>query len=208
MATSDKLRLSKKDPRREAILEEADAFARYTGLSGHSLLRFRLLAEETVSMVEAIVGDFEGTVQYRKRGNEYTVRLSADTSIDPRKRRELLSVSSSGRNEAATGIMDKVSNVFQSLMAPRSDASEEADLIGAGMVSAYYMGMGMSTEEAGFWSLAQYKAALQARRERENAEEISEAWDELEKSVVANLADDVRVGIRAGNVIMDVIRRF
>lgn len=35
-----------------------------------------------------------------------------------------------------------------------------------------------------------------------------EAWDELEKSIVAKLADDVQVGIRSGKVELVIRKRF
>ena len=42
---------------KEAV-EEASKFAIYTGLDNKSALRVRLLAEETIGMVEALTGEF------------------------------------------------------------------------------------------------------------------------------------------------------
>ena len=49
------------------------------------------------------------------------------------------------------------------------------------------------------WSLNRYKNA---------AEENGEEWDELEASIIANLADDVIVGIKGSKVDITVKKKF
>ena len=49
------------------------------------------------------------------------------------------------------------------------------------------------------WVLSKY---------REQTEEGTEPWDELEKSIVANLADEVIVGSRTDYVDMMVVKEF
>ena len=51
------------------------------------------------------------------------------------------------------------------------------------------------------WSLQ-----INAETDQSDVPEISEAWDELQRSIIANLADDVQVGIRGGHVKMIVSR--
>ena len=69
----------------------------------------------------------------------------------------------------------------------------------------------MSTAEAaatarnmmpvGIWSFNKYKSfAGSDQAEKEN-------WDELEKSVVANLADDVTVGVSGNRIRLAITRR-
>ncbi len=60
----------------------------------------------------------------------------------------------------------------------------------------------ISMTETMCWSLSCYRENLQG----DDSPKKEEAWDELEKSVVANLADDVRIGIVDSHVVMDVIR--
>ena len=50
------------------------------------------------------------------------------------------------------------------------------------------------------WSMEQYKAAL-------DGEEQKEAWDELEKSIVANIADDAVVGVKKDRIDMTITWR-
>ena len=47
------------------------------------------------------------------------------------------------------------------------------------------------------WSLERYREAME---EREKTAVVKEAWDELEKSIVASIADDVRVSVSGGKV--------
>ena len=76
--------------------------------------------------------------------------------------------------------------------------------------SVMYGAMGMRTD-AGLdpmdfeWSLLQYKSMVEQEKQHKQS---SEAWDELEKSIVANIADDVKVGVRGDIVEMTIIKRF
>ena len=48
------------------------------------------------------------------------------------------------------------------------------------------------------WSLERYRAAME--KEKEQSPVVKEAWDELEKSIVASIADDVRVSVSGKKV--------
>ena len=51
------------------------------------------------------------------------------------------------------------------------------------------------------WSLQNY-------REGVKREQKAEAWDELERSVLSQLSDDIRVGVSTGQVSITVYREF
>ena len=56
------------------------------------------------------------------------------------------------------------------------------------------------------WTLQTYRVDLdQARTDGDFAEE---AWDELEKSIVAKLADDVAVGVRGDRIDLVIRKKF
>ena len=52
-----------------------------------------------------------------------------------------------------------------------------------------------------FWKLQEYRNSVKK-------EEQVEAWDELEKSVIASLADDVTVGIKGNHAQIVVEKKF
>ena len=56
------------------------------------------------------------------------------------------------------------------------------------------------------WTLKRYMS--QVRSNQAQDEETAEAWDELEKSIVANLADDVSVKIEGSNVEIAITKAF
>ncbi|MBQ6123248.1 MAG: hypothetical protein IJI59_16145, partial [Clostridia bacterium] len=56
------------------------------------------------------------------------------------------------------------------------------------------------------WTLQTYRNDLNlARADSDNAEE---AWDELEKSIVAKLADDIVVGVKGDRIDLVISKTF
>ena len=49
------------------------------------------------------------------------------------------------------------------------------------------------------WTLARYK---------DSQKDNEEPWDELEKSIIANIADDVSVAVKGKNVEIVIIKNF
>ena len=58
---------------------------------------------------------------------------------------------------------------------------------------------------SGVWTLTQYRTAVV--NENEN-NEYSQEWDELERSIIANLADDVSVGIKGDKVEIIITKKY
>jgi hypothetical protein len=56
------------------------------------------------------------------------------------------------------------------------------------------------------WSLQKYRDSVEEAKE--DSEIAAEAWDELEKSIIANIADDVQVGIMKDTVELIVYKSF
>ena len=115
---------------------------------------------------------------------------------------QLLSVATDGTNAAAKGVMGKIRVVIASMLTASKDALPYAMINTA---ASYPMG-GTAGESASVWSMALYRDDVYKRR-KEGAEE-AEAWDELEKSIVANIADDVKVSVVGKNVEITATKRF
>ena len=65
-----------------------------------------------------------------------------------------------------------------------------------------------SMDDSLVWSLQGYKESLEdASGEQEGTGKSKEAWDELEKSIVANIADDVVVGVKKDRIDMTITWR-
>ena len=101
----------------EAVLAEVEKVTTYNALEDKKALRLRLLAEELCGMLPGLVENFSGEFWAENEGDNYElhVELKADDmSIDLRD--ELISVSKSGKNAAAKGVMGKIRAVAETML--------------------------------------------------------------------------------------------
>ena len=188
---SDVIVISGKEDRTEAVLNQASRVAAYQKLSYKSALHIRLLAEEMMSMMRAIIGDVSGEFWIENKGKNYELHLHVLTSMDVQKREQLLSASTSGKNEAERGLMGKIRAFFEPVQGVPMYLTASPDGMGAEMV----------------WSMRAYQQQIQQYVDQ-NLAGAAEAWDELEKSVVAHVADDVKVSIRGRDVEMIIFKEL
>ena len=97
----------------EQGLNQVEAVAEYKKLTKRSRLILRLLAEETLGMMRSITGEQKGEFWIEDSQGEYQIHLVVDTVMDSQKREELLEASTSGRNEAARGLMGTLRDLFE-----------------------------------------------------------------------------------------------
>ena len=188
---SDVIKVSSREDRIDLVLDQAARMASVQNLSHKSALHLRLLSEEMMCMMRAIAGDVDGEFWIENKGLSYELHLRCNTFMDERKRKMLLGASSSGKNEANRGFMGKLRAFFE----PTEDLPPFCSFNPDGTYSDMV------------WSMRSYQKMLRQCVDQ-NREGAEEAWDELEKSVVSHLADDVRVGIRGSEVEMTVFRNL
>ena len=197
-------------------LEAAEKFAASLGLVGKAQRHLRLLTEETLGMARSIVGEFSAEFWIEWRDSMFrwsnsgtcAIHLDAKANVDYRKRRELLSVSTEGQNIAPRGIMEKIREMVEAGLYGMEENLKFNTEYGAGILNYGTLGM-MDAEMSQAiysWSMQKYKDSLADTKSRDDA--AVEAWDELEKSIIANLADEVRVGVRKGSVELVIIKDF
>lgn len=194
----------------EAVLAEVEKVTSYNELEQKSALRLRLLAEELCGMLPGLVDKFYGKFWAENDGNNYElhVELKSD-GMSLEMRDEILSVSKSGKNAAAKGIMGKIRAIAETMLLAAFDPTlsipvlegEYYDFAGYNMGFGYIDSSMMGeTEYAYSWSLYNYKMAVEEKEE--------DAYGELERSIVAKLADDIIVGVRGDNVEIVVKKAF
>jgi len=150
----------------------------------------RLLTEEMFSMMSSVLSNKEATFAIAKEGDEWTLTLTIDTYVSPVAKQEYLSASTDGKNLAHKGLKGMLTAFLEFIsggdaaaaVAPASLAGDSAD----------YVQM---------WQMSQYLNQL-SEAERKNA------WDGMEKSIIANFADDVMVSVTDNKVKMIVKKRF
>lgn len=187
--TSDVIKISKDNANLEKVFDEVKRTAAYVGLDDKKTLRLRLLAEELTGMFKEMTEDFDGTFHIENEGLSFslisrikTVEMSKKTKSD------FINVSSDKRNTAAKGFMGKIRDVVENML-----YSEET------YYSPSFVAYQLETAAllGDTWTLSKYKS-----------EQAGESWDELEKSIVANLADDVSVSIKGKNVEIVITKNF
>ena len=175
------------------ITELVKKISAYNNLSEKQELRLTLLAEELAEMIPHLLkyGKAEFSAENKNDNYELRIKLYADEVLDSFDREKLLSVSKSGRNAAATGILNKIRIAAETMLSDYVLADSLVNTPIDGNNNFYNMGMDITLSNYHVWTLDKY---------RDSAKENSAAWDELEKSIIANLADDITVGVINGTV--------
>jgi hypothetical protein len=197
---TDVITVSSQGTRMETALEQVDKVTAYKGLTGKNALHLRLLAEEMMSLMRSVTGAGEGLFWIEDDKNEYRLHLQVNTRLTGEEREKLLEVSSSGKNESAKGLMGRLRDFF--------DWNSDEDLANySGPLMMPDMFEHSSSPMLDWeWSMKRYESSLYSRME--NDPKAREAWDELEKSVVKNVADDVKVYIRNGVVELVILKKL
>ena len=201
MKKTQEIRLKSNGEDMDDVLNEATSFSGNMNLSEKDALRIRLLTEETMSMIRTLTGEPELSLSFIGQENECIIRIETDTRMDFMKKEDILAVSSSGKNASAKGVMGKIRDVFETLFTMPADSSFEDFSSSSGlqgMPGDMYSGPFMDTV---YWTLSDYRSSVESLDETPDKKE---RWDELEKSIVSNIADDVQVGVRGGHVVMTI----
>ena len=198
---TDMIQVSARGNRMEAAMEQVDKVIAYKGLTGKNALHLRLLAEEMMGLMRSVTGEGEGLFWIEDEDNEFRLHLQVQARLTGEKKDQLLEVSSSGRNESAKGLMGRIRDFF--------DWGSDGDLYAFSsplmIQDSYWSGTNATLDWE--WSMRRYEAALYPQVEK-NDPAAQEAWDELEKSVVKHVVDDVKVYIRNGTVELVILKKF
>ena len=191
---SDVILVSSKGEGMNAALAQADRTAEALKLSPRNALHMRLLVEEMMSMIRSIIGQLEGKFWIETDDAGYRLYLQTVTLMDTQQRAQLLSASSTGKNEAHRGIMGKLRAFFEPM--PIDDTPA---LLAASVLPG---------DEKGelSWSLEAYRERLNRRKNA--SEDAQEEWDELEKSVVSHIADNIVISIRGYDVELVIHKKL
>ena len=182
----------------DVILKESEKVAVYNELTHKEALQLRLLCEEMDGMLPNVLGDFDGDFWIEFEGRECKVIASINfESFTAEKKAEIVNLSKNKKNAAVVGIVGKIRSVIENFFL--DDEVMQAFAISSGTLStadgcAYF-------DYAYTWSLEQYKNFVKE-------EEPREAWDELEKSVIASVADDVIVGVKGKQADIIIVKKF
>ena len=185
---SDIIQIISNGENMDTALNEVEKVAAYKGLTGKNALHLRLLGEEMMGMMRSITGETKGVFWIEEKDGLYELHLKVDALVDSKIRKQLLAASRSGKNEASKGLMGKLREFFFR-EADEDIAAFTSPLLAGGI--SHGAGIPLTDWE---WSLMRYVDKHNADPNPTEAEK--EAWDELEKSVVSHVADDVKISIK------------
>ena len=181
-----------------AILAESEKVAEYIGLDHKQAMKLRLICEEIDGLLPNITDEFEGDFWIEHEDGACKVNVSITVpEFNAAKKKELIALAKDNKNAAAAGIVGKIRNAIENFfLSEGSTNALDTSSITFHTATGYSEGVDYSY----LWTLQQYKDTME--------KEKTEAWDELEKSVIASVADDVIVGVRGNRADIVVIKRF
>lgn len=196
--STERIKITNTGSGMNSALNLTENFSHTMNLSEKTSSRLRLLTEEMLSMVRSITENFTAEFYIEcDDDNVCKLHLEAKSDLDYRQRRDLLSVSTEGRNIASLGIMDKIRWIFEAGLVHMEDSFKLQAEFGSGYLDYGMLGSidsGMS-QAVYAWSMQKYKDSVDLQRQNEGNLAALDAWDELEKSIIANIADEVQVGV-------------
>lgn len=182
----------------EAIFKESEKVAVYNGLTDKQALQLRLLCEEIDGMLPNIIDDFSGSLWIDYDGGVCKVNVSIKIpELNAGRKRELIEISTSKKNAAAVGIAGKIRCAVEDFLL------NEDDYVNSTAAGLFHPSTGFSegVDYSYVWSLDQYRTTVD--KEIEPLQ-----WDELEKSVIASVADDVIVGVKGSVANIIIVKKF
>ena len=197
---TDIITVSSRGDRMECALSEVDKVCAYKGLTPKQTLHLRLLTEETMSMMRSITGETEGQFWIEDEDGVYELHLKVQTHLDSERREKLLAASTTGKNESAKGLMGKLRDFF--------DRSTDEDSLTYSSLMLPYMNDGVAPHSMEYeWSMIDYVETLKTYVAKDDRSAL-QAWDELEKSVVSHVADNIKVSIKGREVEMTIVKKL
>ena len=179
-----------------AILAESERVAEYNGLSHKQALQLRLICEEIDGMLPNIIDEFDGELWIEFEDGVCKVNVSIHIpELNTDKKKELIDIAKNRKNSAAVGIVGKIRDSIENLLL-EEPVIAPLQLGSLGFGAGYIEGV----DYAYCWRLDDYRVTV--------VQEEKEAWDELEKSVIASVADDVIVGVKGKKANIIIVKKF
>ncbi len=179
------------------IINESEKVAVYAKLNKKQTLQLRLICEEMYGMLPNLIDDYNGEFCIEYENGECKVNALINIpELTAEKKQSLIKIASNKKNAFAVGIVGKIRSAIENLFLEKeySGTHDMTNLFNIGIENS----VGIVPMYS--WSLNKYRKSVK----KENEEE----WDELEKSIIANLADDVIVGVKGRKANFTIVKKF
>ena len=184
-----------------AITEKTGAYA---GLDHNSMLRLRLLSEELMGLMNSFTKELVGSFWLEAKDETIEVHLKTEIPMDLQTRKDILSVATSGKNSAAKSFMGRIREMIEIATLPDDPETKAMTEQAMGLM---YSGCQMGTHSSNYsWTMSSYVASIE--NQSQTKAEAKDELADLERSIVANLADDVTVHIIGSEVEITIYKAF
>lgn len=197
---SDIIHVTSKGAGMAEALAQAEAVAVYKGLKEKQALQLRLLTEEMMGMLRGLTGENSADFFIEDEDCSFKLHLKTETQMTDEKRKALLSTATSGKNAAAQGVMGKIRDLYERAFEPINDKIPASYV--SGWIPAAADCAAVDPALYSLWSFNRFRENLAKEPEK------TEEWDELERSIVANIADEIQIGIRSSSVELVIYKKF
>ena len=191
-------------------MDLAEAYVKSLNLDEKTTLRMRLLSEEVIEMLKGMVNEFSGVFWLESDGAACRICIDGTAEVDLAAEERLLSVSSDGKNVSVKGFAAKLSQFVRHHREYMERLSDIMNLSGAINPEDYlYIGAmhpGYDINEV-VWTMNDYRSYLFGD-EFYNDDQVKADREELEKSIIGSLADDVQVGVKDDRIRITVIKKI
>ena len=183
----------------EAILKESEKVAVYNELTHKQTLQLRLICEEIDGMLPKLINGFDGElwIEYENGVCKVNVSIELDR-FTAEKKKDLIAISKNKKNAAVVGIGGKIRSMLEDVFLDE-DVAQGFDTT----ANAFHFSNSFAagSNYSYLWSLDKYRSDVVCEKKDEN-------WDELEKSVIASVADDVIVGVKGKRADIIIVKNF
>ena len=201
-AQSKKCSVDGSDKTLAAAITEVERYTSAENLEKGTKLRIRLLSEELLSLVSGLPRMKEGSFYIEREGTDYAICFDADAKISKETREKLVSVSSTNVNDAYIGLSGVFTHAIDSMMAMSIN-----DQKGISKSSMDTMEQSIGKAENDYrWSYNIYKEKENENLASFDNEDIINE-DEIGKSVLTSLSDDIRISVRTKHVNIRVLAK-
>ena len=144
-----------------------------------------------------VMGFVNGKFYLENQGRTYNVYLHTEIEVNRHQavQEKLVEMSTSGKNAAYTGFMGKIRKLMD-------------DMASNSMEGYYQIDSNMGETVMLTSPVVDYDRIWELSKYREQVKKKVEQWDELEKSIVASIADELIVGSRNDYVDLIAVKKF
>jgi hypothetical protein len=195
---SDRFKFSDRSTNHGYIPHRIEEYGVFCKLSPSNARLLALLSEEMIGMVVALLPEFTAEIRAENDNNRFELIVDVDAIIKSKDRDNLLKASGGKNSAYGKGLLGKIGDMFVNWSInlndnPAAIMSYTSMDMGSGMV------MASGFEE---WSMKTYLDKTKSSEKKQQPD------DGLERSIIVNLADDCKMSVKSGSVVMTVIKTF